>query len=82
MHVVDIVGFGVEKGQKYWHVKNIWGTNWGDEGYFKMCRGINNLNIEKTPSAWAVPKDTWTNQVYHTTTEEEQEHGKNDKTVY
>ena len=37
-HAVVIVGFGEEKGQKYWKVKNSWGENWGSSGFFKIIR--------------------------------------------
>ena len=37
-HAVVIVGFGEERGQKYWKVKNSWGENWGSSGFFKIVR--------------------------------------------
>lgn len=40
-HAVTIVGYGNVSDSKdcvgYWLVKNSWGPNWGDKGFFKLC---------------------------------------------
>jgi len=45
-HAVLITGFGEQNGEKYWKVKNSWGPDWGENGFFRMKRGVDNLNIE------------------------------------
>lgn len=47
-HAVVIVGYGVDDktGIPFWKVRNSWGSRWGEQGYFRIIRGINMCGIE------------------------------------
>ncbi|KHJ80475.1 papain family cysteine protease [Oesophagostomum dentatum] len=45
-HAIKIVGWGVENGTKYWTISNSWNSDWGENGYFRMIRGINDCRLE------------------------------------
>lgn len=62
-------------------MRNSWGEHLGENGFVRVCRGTNNIAIE-SDCAWATPKDTWTKDVRHQTTQAEKDSPLNDKTVY
>ncbi|XP_044592872.1 tubulointerstitial nephritis antigen-like [Cotesia glomerata] len=50
-HSVRILGWGEElvgnyQPTKYWLVANSWGTNWGENGLFRIVKGTNECEIE------------------------------------
>ena len=72
VHEVPVIGWGQEGDDKFWILKNTWGTYFGEGGYIRLARGINNLGIE-TECTWAVPLDTWTEKKVHKVSKPEPE---------
>ena len=46
-HAVRIVGLGQDGGVRFWRVANSWGTEWGEEGFFRIARGVNECLVEE-----------------------------------
>jgi len=47
-HAVRLIGYGTdeETGEDYWTITNSWNKYWGDNGSFKILRGVNMVGIE------------------------------------
>jgi len=46
-HCVTMVGYGVDNGVAFWKIKNSWGTDWGENGYYRLIRGTGACGINK-----------------------------------
>ncbi|KAK8566229.1 hypothetical protein V6N13_021304 [Hibiscus sabdariffa] len=46
-HSVKLIGWGTsDEGEDYWLLANQWNRSWGDDGFFKIIRGVNECGIE------------------------------------
>ena len=50
-HAIKIFGYGVEDGTEYWFCANSWNDSWGDQGFFKIKKGVDECGIESDVSA-------------------------------
>jgi cathepsin X/AP endonuclease-2 len=45
-HDIEVVGWGTDAGEDYWHIRNSWGTYWGEAGFFRIKRGLEKGLVE------------------------------------
>lgn len=48
LHAVKMLGWGVENGTKYWLMANSWNNDWGEKGFFRILRGVNECQVESS----------------------------------
>jgi cathepsin X len=46
-HSVSLVGYGSQNGIDFWIGRNSFGTYWGENSFFRIVKGTNNLGIEQ-----------------------------------
>ena len=49
-HLVAVSGWGTSAdGKPFWVVRNSYGSNWGEHGWFRIVRGTNNAGATVAP---------------------------------
>ncbi|GIQ88741.1 peptidase C1A, partial [Kipferlia bialata] len=50
-HSVLLVGYGFDEDEQlpFWTIQNSWADGWGEEGYIRIVRGVDNCAVESAP---------------------------------
>jgi len=49
-HAIVIVGYDFTGAVPFWIVRNSWGSSWGEEGYFRIIKGVNACGLASAVS--------------------------------
>ncbi|TGZ68103.1 hypothetical protein CRM22_004444 [Opisthorchis felineus] len=50
-HAALSVGFGIDESTSFWIIKNTFGKDWGEQGYFRIFRGNDTCGISRVVSS-------------------------------
>lgn len=57
-HAVTLVGYGEDKGKKFWQIQNSWGPDWGEHGFVRLLR--HSMREENEYCGWDTQPDLGT----------------------
>merc|ERR1712093_303891 len=57
-HGVTLVGYDLD--EKYWLIKNSWGTKFGEDGYIRVEKGTGACSVKNDPSSATIATDSAT----------------------
>uniref|UniRef100_A0A914PYZ4 Peptidase C1A papain C-terminal domain-containing protein n=1 Tax=Panagrolaimus davidi TaxID=227884 RepID=A0A914PYZ4_9BILA len=58
-HAITVIGFGQQGGTPYWLIRNSWGKNVGDKGYYKIRMTDNGIEdcVIRQKVVWVVRRN-------------------------